>query len=241
MANEIVAYEQTGLELYGSAQAKRTKSMSGIKITAPGGGSCILKKNVDYGEVQGRDCIWKGGAEKIAIAYGMLQHYTVEVAEENFSKDEPFFFYRVRCDLVKVAQNGQEYVFSTGRGSSNSREKANMGVKVPISPFDVANKILKVASKRALSSAAVALGGLSDLLTVDLDDQEDYARASKQAETAPGEEKLTADQARTIFKAAENSGLSVEETQKRLKSAGYKSLNDIRQKDFETVYALFKV
>ena len=111
MGNEVMIMpEAKEVMLYGSAQPKREKTKSGYKITAPGGGSVILKRDVDFGNVNGKDCIWKGGAEKIAIAYGMLQHYTVEVAEEDFDKEDPFFFYRVRCDLVKVAQDRKSVV-----------------------------------------------------------------------------------------------------------------------------------
>lgn len=226
--------------LYGSAQAKREKTRSGYKITAPGGGSVMLKRGVDFGEVSGRDCIWKGGAEKLALAYGMLQHYTVEVAEEKFGKDEEaFFFYRVRCDLVKVAQNGQEYVFSTGRGSSNSREKSNSKQN----PYDVSNKILKIASKRALSSAAIALTGLSDLFTVDLEEDELYRIGAKRAAESSAEDALTSDEQNAIFAIAEKAGYSLGETKKMLnkfaKDNGYKSVAELKHRDYKAVCELF--
>lgn len=234
---------QPEMELFGSAQAKREKTKSGYKITAPGGtGSVMLKAGVDFGEVNGRTCLWKGGAEKICLAYGMLQHYTLELAEENFDLDKPvdkrnaFFFYRVRCDLVKVAQDGREYIFSTGRGSSNSLEKSNYKQ----SPYDVANKILKIASKRALASACVALAGASDLFSVDLDDDTEYQSGLAASKAAPGEERVSAAEVKGIFDTAERAGLSLAETKKILKDAGYKSANEIKHKDYERVCALFQ-
>lgn len=222
-------------ELYGSAQAKKEKTKSGYKLTAPGGGTVMLRKGVDFGDVNGRECIWKGGAEKLALAYGMLQHYTIEVEKEDFDPEKPFFYYRVRCDLVKVAANGQEYVFSTGRGSSNSMEKSN----IKTNPFDTANKVLKIASKRALSSAAVALAGASDLFTVDLDDDIEYRKGAAQAANLPGEEPITSVEVNGIFDVAEKAGYSITETRKILKDNGYKNLKDIKHKDYEAICALF--
>lgn len=239
MESNLMVMPKTAVtELYGSAQCKREKTRSGYKLTAPGGGFAMLKRGVDFGEVNGRDCIWKGGAEKIALAYGMLQHYTVEVAQENFGK-EPFFFYRVRCDLVKVAQNGQEYVFSTGRGSSNSLEKSNNKQ----SPYDVANKILKIASKRALSSACIALAGASDLFTVDLEDDDLYQAGARKAAASNAEEMMSAEEAKGIYQAAEKAGFSLAETKIALnrycKEHGYKNPNELKHKDYESVCALF--
>lgn len=241
MDNELTVYNGTE-QLYGSAQAKREKTKSGYKLTAPGGyGSVMLKKGVDFGEVNGRECLWKGGAEKIALAYGMLQHYTVELAEEHFDFDKPiaerspFFFYRVRCDLVKVAQDGKEYIFSTGRGSSNSLEKAN----IKQSPFEVANKILKIASKRALASACVALAGASDLFTVDLDDDSEYLRGKKAAESAK-EDQIDSASVSAIFDAAEKEGYSLKETKAILKANGIPSgWKGVKGKDFDNIVALF--
>ena len=239
-SNDLIFYAQEKpstavvADLYGSAQAKKEKTKSGYKLTAPGGGTVMLRKDVDFGEVNGRECIWKGGAEKLALAYGMLQHYTIEVEKEEFDRDNPFFYYRVRCDLVKVAANGQEYVFSTGRGSSNSMEKSNLKTN----PFDTANKVLKIASKRALASAAVALAGASDLFTVDLDDEE-YRKGAAQAANLPGEEQITSVEVNGIFDVAEKAGYSIAETRKILKENGYKNLKEIKHKDYEAICALF--
>ena len=62
-----------------------------------------LERDVDFGVVPGtkRPSLFKSGAEKVALAYGLLQHYTVENSIEQFS-DEPFCFYRVRCDLHNI-------------------------------------------------------------------------------------------------------------------------------------------
>lgn len=241
MANDVAVYENA--ELYGSAQAKREKTKSGYKLTAPGGcGSVMLKRGVDFGEVNGRDCLWKGGAEKIALAYGMLQHYTVELAEERFDIEtdpdnrKPFFFYRVRCDLVKVATDGREYVFSTGRGSSNSLEKSN----VKQNPFETANKVLKIASKRALASACVALAGASDLFTVDLDDDAEYVKGKKESEQMSDDAQITPSQINAIFDTAEKAGYSIKETKAVLRENGYSGWKGVKGKEFEAICALFK-
>lgn len=49
----------------------------------------------------------------MAVAYGLCQRYHLESKVEDHS--EGFFFYCVRCDLVKIV-DGQEYTITSSYG-----------------------------------------------------------------------------------------------------------------------------
>ena len=87
------------------------------------------------------------------MVYGLMQRYSIESKIEKQDDKSPFFFYTVKCELVKVA-NGIEYIFTSGFGSANTSEKRN-GFN---SAYDAANGTLKMAIKRSLVSAALCIG-----------------------------------------------------------------------------------
>ena len=79
-----------------------------------------LKRNTDFGLIPGtkKPTLFKSGAEKICMGYGLLQQYELVDADKQFGKDGALFRYLFKCNLVKVV-NGQEYVLSCGFGSAN--------------------------------------------------------------------------------------------------------------------------
>lgn len=142
----------------------------------------LLSRDEDFGVIPGtkKPSLFKSGAEKVVLALGLFQRYYTESAIENF-ESEPFFFYRVRCELIKIAADGREYVFASAMGSANTRERRNGRSGA----FDSANSTLKMAEKRALVAAALAISGLSSMFTQDMDNEEfmekydDLVRANK--------------------------------------------------------------
>ena len=157
------------LAIYEGQMAIAKTSGTGYKIESPLTGHTVkLERDVDFGVVPGTKSpsLYKSGAEKVAMAYGLMQRFTVESAMEVIDP-EPFFYYRVRCDLVKVANNGVEYIFCSGEGSANTREKRNGRNDA----YNSANSTLKMAQKRALVQAALAVSGLSSMFTQDMENE----------------------------------------------------------------------
>jgi hypothetical protein len=200
-------------------------------VTAPNGSSRCLTRGTDFGMIRRKDgkattktpTLFKPGAEKVAVAYGLLQHYTVESSIED--QEKGFFFYRVRCDLVKIFQ-GREYVVTSSYGSANTRE----GRTGSQSPFDGANSALKMAQKRSLVSAALSLGCLSDAFTQDIESEGDEAQAYFAKEpSAP----ITPAQITFFYTAAGRHGLTKQDAKDFLKSHGYASAKEILQGDLD--------
>ena len=196
-----------------------------------------LERDVDFGVIPNtkRPSLYKSGAEKIALGYGLLQHYTVDNAIEQFD-DNPFCFYRVRCDLTKIGPDGKLYIIATGYGSGNTKEKRNGKNDC----YNAANSTLKMAAKRALVAAALSVSSLSNMFSQDMEN-EDYVESGTKAlsQTNDPEAPLTRQQLKAIYADAANKGLTAAMAKKTIVAAGYPAMNMIKQKDYNAVRGLF--
>lgn len=230
MSNEIVT-------IYEGASALVEAKRLNYEITAPNGKSVILKRNVDFGVIPKtkKPSLYKSGAEKICFAYGLMQRYVIESKIEQ-TEPEPFFFYTVRCDLIKLnLQNGQEYIFTSGYGSANTKEKRN-GFN---GAYDAANSSLKMASKRALTAAAIAACGGSDLFTMDIEDENFMQSGYEEIKrTMKPDAPITSKQRQRIFAIGGEAGLKGDDVLRLLAAHGFTKTEDIRQKDYDEVCKL---
>ena len=229
MENELTIFE-------GSHAIVEPKRMN-YQIQIPGRPTVELQRDVDFAKITKMKSIslLKPGAEKIVAAYGLLQHYTIESKIEDVSDNHALFYYLVRCDLCKIGANGQEYVFTSGYGSANSREKRN-GLN---SAFDSANASCKMACKRALVAAAINIAGLSGAFSQDIEDEtftkEGY---EKMKATMNDNAPITSKQRQRIFAIGYDAGLKVEEIRQILASKGFMKTEDITQKDYDELCKL---
>ena len=226
MSNEVTLYEAQHL----SVEPFR----NGYRIIC-GNAVSTLKRDIDFGVIPGtkKPSLFKAGAEKIARDCGMLQHYTIVNSIED--PDRPLFFYTIKCELVKVSNDGKEYVFYTGYGSANTMERRNGRNGA----FDAANGSLKVAAKRALTSAVVSMGSLSDLFTMDLEN-EDFMNGYKEiAGTQDDNALVTAAQIKRLFAIANDAGINAKEAKAILAKNGVTDTKQIKQKDYDAVCKLF--
>lgn len=229
MSNEVMLTEASRAIV----EAKRMN----YEIIAPTGQTATLKRDVDFGVIPKtkKPSLYKSGAEKICFAYGLMQRYHIESKIEE-TDPEPFFFYTVRCDLVKLnMQNGQEYVFTSGYGSANTKEKRN-GFN---GAYDAANSTLKMAQKRALVSAAISICGGSDLFTQDIEDETFMTKNYEEMKaTAKDEAPITANQIKRLYAIGKEAGKNVDEVKNLLIAKGFASTKDIKQKDYDAVCKL---
>lgn len=224
MAEELIIYE---------AQAAIAKTNNKNYLIQPWAGAptTTLKRDVDFGVIPKtkKPSLYKSGAEKICMSYGLFQRYEIESKVERADGDTPFFYYLVKCSLVKLV-DGKEYVFCTSYGSANTSEKRN-GFN---GAYDAANSTLKMAQKRALTGAAIAISGLSDLFTQDLDN-EDFMKTAYDVATAKDDDVISPKQRQRIFAIAAEHGMSNTQTQNWLKAQGFVSAKDIKQKDYDAL------
>jgi hypothetical protein len=169
------------------------------------------------------------------MAYGLLQQYSIESKIEQAGK-EPFFYYLVKCELVKVAKDGKPYVFSTGFGSANTNERQNGFAGA----YDSAGRTIKMAAKRALSMAVLAISGLSTAFTQDMENEDFMNGANDMNQTLKEDAPITAKQLRRVYALAADAGITANEAKHKIVAAGFASTKDIKQKDYERVCALFQ-
>ena len=224
--NDLIVYAE---------RAEIEQKRGNYSIGLPGCAPVILKRDVDFGVIPKTKSpsLYKSGAEKVCLAFGLMKRFTVEAAIEQAGK-EPFFFYRVRCDLIKVATDGTEYIFSNGHGSSNTGERRN-GFN---GAYDAANGTLKMAEKRALVAAAISLANLSDLFSQDMEN-ESYMQKADELAKLKDDDPVTTQQMRRVYAAGGEAGLTRDEVRERIVAAGFASTKNIKQKDFKKVLSLF--
>ena len=211
------------LKIYEGKQALAETSGENYIVRSPfDNGSVELKREVDFDVIPGTKSpsLLKPGAEKIVSVYGLLVHYAIESRIEELNAIEtkdgfkPLFFYNVRCDLIKIANDGTEYLFASGFGSANTSEKRN-GWN---SPFDSANSTLKMAQKRALVQAALSVSGLSALFSQDIENGT-----------------ITQKQGKLIFATAADAGYSAKKIKEKLAEWGYADIKAINQNELDDV------
>ena len=228
----------TRTELYEMQCVESKTSGDNYIVKSPmTGAKTMLVREQDFGVIPytNKPSLYKSGAEKIANLYGVQTHYHIETKEECFDLDKPFFFYNVRCDLCKISNEGKEYVFYTAFGSANTRERRN-GKN---GAFDAANATLKMAQKRAFVSAVVAMGGLSDLFTMDMEDEKFMEGYKEIAKTVDPESFITNPQIKRLWAIAQKNGYNAKEAKKLLAEHGVTDTKQIKQKDYEAVCNLF--
>ena len=202
-----------------------------------GGHDLELKRGVDFDNPEARNgkkafaqpILLKAGAEKLAFGFGLCQRYTIESKIEQHDENGSFFYYLVRCDLVKPTPDG-EVVISNSYGSANTAEKRN-GFN---GPADAANSTLKMAQKRALVGAALAISGLSDMFTQDIEN-ETFMQNANSIITEKPESPVTTKQIRRLYAIAAEHGMNRQQAQQKLAALGYTSTKDIKQKDYDDV------
>lgn len=211
-----------------------------------GNASLTLKRGADfdnpivqYGKKKGekafdKPILQKAGAEKIAFALGLFQNYEL-VSKETMKTENggTFVSFLVKCSLVKVLPDGRAATISDSYGEANTGEGRNGFKAMP----DSINTALKMAQKRALVGAALAISGLSDMFTQDIENESFMSQAQDIIRETP-DSPITSKQITRIYAIAAANGIPQNEAKNRIIAAGYASTKDIMQKDYERIVQL---
>jgi len=223
------------LTTFVASMALAETSGEDYKITSPLTGTSVnLQRDIDFMKIPNtkQPTLTKSGSEKICMAYGLMQRFSIESKIENADSKSPIFFYTIKCELVKGFTNAngnyEECVYSTGYGSANTSEKRN-GFN---DAYNAANSTLKMAQKRALSSAALSISGLSSMFTQDMDNDTFMAGANKLIEETP-ESPISPKQIKRIYALFNSKGLNQAQAKSKLAEWNISSTKDIKQKDYE--------
>ena len=220
MANDIIVYEVQKPEI------KVNRNNYSIQI---GNYECKLMRDVDVGKVPKAKSpsLWKSGAEKILMGYGL--YYDVVVTDSYKDYDKGFFYY----EFTARAYDKEGRIVRTGVGCANTGE-SSFGFA---GGFNSANSAIKKAKKRAVVDLALTLGSLSDMFTQDIEDDNNEVRAK---EILKDDDAITPKQAKRLFAIAANNEITAEKAKSLLAEWGYTSTKDITQKDYDDVCKKFE-
>ena len=125
---------------------------------------------------------------------------------------------------------GREYTIVSAYGSANTNEKRN-GFNAA---WDAANGTIKMAQKRALVGAVIALCSGSGMFAQDMEDETFMKNAQSILKNDP-EAPITSKQITRLYAIAGEAGLSTPEAKQRIIAMGYASTKDIKQADYDKV------
>jgi len=209
--------------LYQAPQANLTPKRNNYIVNI-GEKEFSLIRDVDFGKVPKakQPSLWKSGAEKVLLGYGL--YYDTEIVDSKKDFDKGFFYYEVVAKAYD--QNGK--IVRTGVGCANTSE-SSFGMA---GGYNSANSALKKAKKRAVVDLALTLGTLSNCFTQDIEDDNNEQRAS---ELLKDDDPITAKQVKRIFAIASNNEITIEKAKELLTSWGFASTKDITQKQYDEV------
>ena len=98
----------------------------------------------------------------------------------------------------------------------------------------------KMAQKRALVSAALAISGLSDAFTQDMENEEFMTKAKDLVETDKEDAPVTNAQIKRLYAIGADAGLMANEVKQKLAAEGITSTRQILQKDYNRIIDLIK-
>lgn len=236
MSNELMVVSAEAL------MAEPKAKGSAYVVTSPLTGRDVqLKRNVDFGVIPGtkKPSLFKSGAERIIMSYGLMCRFDITNAMEKFDeRGGAFFHYVVRCDLVKgfTQPDGtyHEVVFANGFGESNTGESRN-GSK---SGVNSANSTIKMAQKRAMVQAALAVSGLSSMFSQDIEDETGIMAKDMVAQQPT--DRINAQQRNRIYNVAAQVGLSNEQAKQWMSAEGYPKSSELTVKQFDEIIQKLK-
>lgn len=198
-----------------------------------------LVDGVDYGVIPNtKACLFKPGGEKVQMFMGLTPQY--KLLHREFIANQPkqnkvwnerqhtyeivesirnYYAWEFSCELyhgtVKVAE---------GVGMANSEEEKYVNQYKTKTPDGMANTILKIAKKRAFIDAILAVSGLSDLFTQDMEDSVLKLKVDKENK----QDLITKAQIKTVFANLGALGLIKSDLDKIVNEMGHTSLKEVK-------------
>lgn len=205
---------------------------------------------VDFGQIPGVNMpsLFQAGGEKVQMYLGLTPIYKLlnskflesKKGYDNVWNDEAkkyelqefirdYYSWEWACELwhgnVKVAE---------GVGMANTEEDKYISqYKGKKTPSSLANTVMKIAKKRAFMDAIKSVAGISDMFTVDLEDNKTIKSLKLDKTTKTG--KATKDNIKTIFATAGAMNVTTEELQEILREFGYENTKEIKGSDTNAI------
>lgn len=220
--------ENNELTLYNAPKTELALKRNNYNVTI-GDFTTTLIRDVDFGKVPKAKTpsLWKSGAEKILLGYGLYYDTTITDSYKDYKSG--LFYYEVKA----TAYDKEGRVVRTGVGCCNTNESGFGSA----GSYNSANNALKKAKKRAVVDLALTLGSLSNCFTQDLEDDDNEKRASQ---LLSDDDFITAKQVKRIFAIASNNEITTDKAKALLLEWGFAKTSEITQKDYDGICEKFE-
>lgn len=212
-----------------------------------------LIDGIDYGVIpNAKACLFKSGGEKVQMFMGLTPQYKLlnrsfipnqekqdRVWNEQNRKYEiketirNYYAWEFSCELyhgeVKVAE---------GVGMANTEEEKYVRQYTTKTADGMANTVMKIAKKRAFMDAILAVSGLSDMFTQDLEDSEEVRKMKVDKNNTS--KLITRAQVKTVFANLGALGLIKSDLDKIVNEMGYTSLKEVPSKEVNALLIKIK-
>lgn len=212
-----------------------------------------LVDGIDYGVIPGaKACLFKPGGEKVQMFMGLTPQYKLlnrtfipnqpkqdKVWNENNRRYEiketvrNYYAWEFSCELyhgnIKVAE---------GCGTANTEEEKYVRQYTTKTSDGLANTVMKIAKKRSFMDAILAVSGLSDMFTQDLEDSEEVRKMKVDKNNTS--KLITRAQIKTVFANLGALGLIKSDLDKLVNEMGYTSLKEVPSKEVNALLIKIK-
>lgn len=197
---------------------------------------------IDFGTIpNAKPCLFKAGGEKVQMYLGLTPVYKLihrEFVPNQSKKDKVWNDAVKRYEFVDTIRNyycwewscelwNGEHKVAEGVGCANTEERKYVTQYAKSeTPDSLANTVMKIAKKRAFMDAILAVSGLSDMFTQDLEDDEAITKLKVDKTTKLN--KLTKDQIKLVYATVGATGLVESDLKQILNEMGYTSIKDCK-------------
>lgn len=212
-----------------------------------------LVDGIDYGVIpSAKPCLFKSGGEKVQMFMGLTPQY--KLLNRTFIPNQPkqdrvwnennrryeiketvrnYYAWEFSCELyhgsVKVAE---------GVGMANTEEEKYVRQYTTKTSDGLANTVMKIAKKRSFMDAILAVSGLSDMFTQDLEDSEEVRKLKVDKNNTS--KLITRAQVKTVFANLGALGLIKSDLDKLVNEMGYTSLKEVPSKEVSALLVKIK-
>lgn len=238
--NEVLVVNSTSLitNMQNQTMIERANSLKDFKEFVKND----MVDGIDFGQIPGTDkpTLLKPGMEKIQFYLGLTPQYKLLnrqfIPNQNL-KSKEYNEVTKKYDEKEVVRNYYAWEWSCelwhgntkvaeGVGCGNTEErKYTSQYKGSETPDSLANTVMKIAKKRALADAILQVGGISDLYTVDLEDNATIQKLK--VNKKEDNKKLSKDNIKTIYATVGALGLIDKDLNEIINELGYSKIQDI--------------
>lgn len=210
---------------------------------------------VDFGQIPGTDkpCLLKPGFEKIQLYLGLTPRYKLLNRDYIPNQSKRYKKYNEKSKSYEVVETIRNYYawewacelyfgetkVAEGVGCANTEEKKYVNqYEKSETPDSLANTVMKIAKKRALGDAILNIGGISDMFTVDLEDNEGIKKLKTSKDTKVN--KITKDQIKTIYATLGALNLIDTDLKEILNELGYMDIKEVKPDEVNKVITKIK-